>query len=146
MTAAEKKGIIRSAGSAYVWSIAGDWSEVKENAGKLRARLHELRNRRYREETFDDAVKRLDITKERLHQRHDQLLGLSIIYALICIVVFGFLCATQFSPHPINHALMSIGVMLLAGSKFITARFRVAQIRSGQLFGFKEWLLRGVAK
>lgn len=146
MTGERKKGIIRRAGSAYVWSIAGDWQEVKENAGRLRARLAALRNFKYRDESFGDAVSRLGLTKEQLHRRHDQLFGLSIVYGLIVIVALGFLCATPYSPHPINHALMSVGVTVLAGSKFITARFRVAQIRYGRLFGFKEWLLGGVAK
>lgn len=146
MTGERKKGIFRRAGSAYAWSIAGDWQEVKENAGRLRARLAALRNYKYREESFGDAVSRLRLTKEQLHRRHDQLFGLSVIYGLIVIVALGFLCATSYSPHPINHALMSVGVMILAGSKFITARFRVAQIRSGRLFGFKEWLLGGIAK
>lgn len=146
MTGERKKGIFRRAGSAYAWSIAGDWQEVKENAGRLRSRLAELRNSKYREESFGDAVSRLMLTKEQLHHRHDQLFGLLVIYGLIVIVALGFLCATPYSPHPINHALMSVGVMILAGSKFITARFRVAQIRSGRLFGFKEWLLEGIAK
>lgn len=146
MTGEKKKGIFRRAGSAYVWSVAGDWCEVKENFGKLRARLAALRNFKYREESFGDAVSRLGLTQKELHRRHDQLFGLSVIYGLIVIVALGFLCATPYSPHPINHALMSVGVMILAGSKFITARFRVAQIRAGQLFGFKEWLLGGIAK
>lgn len=146
MTGERKKGIIRRAGSAYAWSIAGDWQEVKENAGRLRARLAALRNFKNRKESFGDAVSRLGLTKEQLHHRHDQLFGLSVIYGLIVIVALGFLCATPYSPHPINHALMSVGVTILAGSKFITARFRVAQIRAGHLFGFKEWLLGGIAK
>ena len=140
MTGERKKGIIRRAGSAYAWSIAGDWREVRENFGKLRARLAELRNAQYLDESFNEAVDRLGLTQAQLHQRHDQLFGLSVIYGLIVMVAFGFLCATTYSPHPINHALMSSGVIIVAGSKFITARFRVAQIRAGRLFGFKEWL------
>lgn len=146
MTKERKKGIIRRAGSAYAWSIAGDWREVRENFGKLRARLAELRNAQYLDESFAEAVDRLGLTRAQLHQRHDKLFGLSVIYGLIVLVAFVFLCATTYSPHPINHALMSSGVIIVAGSKFITARFRVAQIRAGRLFGFKEWLLGGIAK
>lgn len=133
-------GIVRRVGSAYVWSIAGDWREVRENAGRLRERLRALRNRRYRDEDFDEAVDRLGLSKERLRQRHDQLSGLAMLYGTITLIALGFVCAAPLSEHPINHALMSIGVAVVAGSKFLSARFRVAQIRAGQLFGFKEWL------
>lgn len=135
------KGAARRVGKAYIWSVAGDWREVRENFSRLRARLDELRNPKYRNESFDDAVSRLGLTKAELHRRHDQLLGLSAIYGLIVLVAIGFLCLAPYSSHPINHALMSLGVIIVAGSKFLASRFRVAQIRAGQLFGFKEWLL-----
>ena len=138
-------GAARRVGKAYVWSIAGDWREVRENFGKLRARLAELRNSRYLDESFAEAVDRLGLTRAQLHQRHDQLFGLSVIYGLIVLVAFGFLCATTYSPHPINHALMSIGVALVAGSKFLATRFRIAQIKSQRFFGFGEWL-RGAGR
>lgn len=141
-----KKGIFRRAVSAYAWSIAGDWREVNGNAKRLRARLAALRNFKYREESFDDAVNRLGLTKAELHRRHDQLLGLSAIYGLIVLVAIGFFCIAPYSTHPVNHALMSLGVIIVAGSKFLASRFRVAQIRSRWLFGFKEWLLGGIAK
>jgi hypothetical protein len=139
---AEKKpGIIRRVGSVYVWSIVGDWSEVRDNARRVRERFDQLRSRRYRKENFADAVARLGLTNECLCARHDQLSSLSVIYGLIVLVAFGSLCAAPWSEHPINHALMSIGVALVAGSKFLASRFRAAQIRAGKLFGFKDWLL-----
>lgn len=139
-------GVVRRVGSAYVWSIAGDWKEVRENAGRLRDRLHGLRNREYREESFDDAVERLGLTQERLRQRHDQLFGLSMIYGLIALIAVGFLCVTPLSEHPFNHALMSLSVLIVAGTKFLAARFRVAQLRAGRLFGFKVWLFGQVPR
>lgn len=135
------KLVARRVGKAYIWSIAGDWREVRENFGRVSDRLAALRNPKYRAESFDEAVIRLGLTQEQLHRRHDQLFGLSVIYALIVIVALGFLCATSYSPHPVSHALMSIGVMAVSGSKFIAARFRVAQIRAGRLFGFRQWLI-----
>lgn len=134
-------GVARRVGSVYVWSIAGDWREVRENAGRLRERLHGLRNRKYREESFDCAVERLGLTKEQLRQRQDQLFGLSVIYGLIVVIAVVFLCVAPLSAHPVNHALMSLGVIIVAGTKFLAARFRVAQIHSRRLLGFKEWLL-----
>jgi len=133
-------GVVRRVGSAYVWSIAGDWHEVRENASRLRERLRSLRNGKYREEDFDGAVARLGLSKETLRQRHDLLVGLSMLYATITVIALAFAVAAPFSGHPINHALMSIGAAVVAGSKFLAARFRVAQIRAGELFGFKQWL------
>lgn len=133
-------GLVRRVGAAYVWSIAGDWREVRENAGRLRERFRALRSRRYRNEDFSTAVARLGLSKERLRRRHGQLYGLSVLYALIMAIALAFVCAAPFSEHPFNHALMSIGVAIVAGSKFLAARFRAAQIRAGRLFGFKEWL------
>lgn len=133
-------GVVRRVGSLYVWSIAGDWKEVRENAGRLRERFRALRNRRYRDEDFDEAVARLGLSRETLRHRHDQLAGLSMLYATITAIALVFAIAAPFSEHPINHALMSIGVATVAGSKFLAARFRVAQIRAGELFGFREWL------
>lgn len=136
------QGITRRVGRAYVWSVAGDWREVRDNAGRLRDRLRDLRNRRYRDEDFDEAVARLGLSKERLRQRHDQLFGLAMLYGTIALIALAFVCAAPFSEYPINHALMSTGVAVVAGSKFLSARFRVAQIRAGQLFGVGEWLKR----
>lgn len=133
-------GAVRRVGSIYAWSVLGDWREVRENATRLRDRLQAMRNRRYRDEQFDDAVARLGLSDEKLNRRRGQLSGLSVLYGSIVIVALLFLCATPLSDHPINHAVMSIGVMIVAGSKFLAAKFRVAQIDAGRLFGFNEWL------
>lgn len=125
---------------AYVWSVAGDWSEVRENVGHVQQRLRALLGGKYRTESFEDAVDRLGLTNETLKRRHDQLAGLSIIYGIIVIVALLFLAATPISDHPFNHALMSLGTAILAGTKFLSARFRVSQIRAGDLFGFWQWL------
>jgi hypothetical protein len=140
-----EKGIVRRVGRIYAWSILGTWREVRENASRLGQRLRELRDYRHRFETFTDAVDRCGLTTERLVKRHDELTSLAVLYAVIVIISLGFLAAAPQSEHPINHALMSIGVMLVAGSKFLVTRFRIAQIKAKRFFGFGEWL-RGLAK
>jgi hypothetical protein len=131
---------VRRVGTAYVWSITGDWREVRENAERVSNRLQGMWRRKYREESFTEAVERLQLTDECLKQRHRQLANLSILYALIVVVALFFLSATPLSDHPFNHALMSVSAIIVASTKFMAARFRVAQIRAGQLFGFKEWI------
>lgn len=145
MSDEKEKGIVRRVGQIYAWSILGTWREVRENASRLGQRLRELRDYRHRFETFTDAVDRFGLTTERLTKRHDELTSLAVLYAVIVIIGLGFLAAAPHSEHPINHALMSIGVMLVAGSKFLVTRFRIAQIKAQRFFGFGEWL-RGLAK
>jgi len=138
-------GIVRRVGRMYAWSILGTWREVRENASRLGQRLRQLREGPRRYETFTDAIDRFGLTTERLVRRHDELTSLSVLYAVIVVIGLGFLVAAPQSEHPINHALMSIGVMLVAGSKLLAARFRIAQIKAQRFFGFWEWL-RGLTK
>lgn len=140
------KTAIRRVGKAYVWSVTGDWSEVRENAERVHQRLRGLLHRKHRRESFAEAVDRLELTNEMLRQRHDQLAGLSVVYGLIVVTALGFFAASPLSDHPFSHALMSLGAVVLAGTKLLAARFRVAQIRAGQLFGFWEWLFGRTSK
>lgn len=132
-------GVTKRVGKAYVWSITGDLKEVRENAQRLRDRIHGLMHRKYAQESFEDAVERFGISAQDLKKRHDMLSALSLLYGAIFIVALISLGASFFSPHPVNHALMSVGVMLIAGTKFLAARFRLDQIRQRKLFSFKGW-------
>lgn len=133
-------GMVRQVGRAYAWSILGNWREVRENASRLQERLRQLRDGQPRRETFTDAVDRFGLTKERLLKRHDELTSLSVLYGVISVLGLAFLLGASYSEHPINHALMSSGVVLVAGSKFLATRFRIAQIKAQRFFGFGEYL------
>lgn len=138
-------GIVRRVGRLYAWSILGTWREVRDNATRLQQRLRQLRDGPRRHETFTDAVDRFGLTTERLVKRHNELTSLSVLYAVIVVIGLGFLAAAPQSEHPINHVLMSIGAIVVAGSKFLVTRFRIAQIKAQRFFGFGDWL-RGLAK
>jgi len=138
-------GIVRRVGRAYAWSILGNWREVRENASRLQERLRQLREGRSRYETYTDAVERFGLTKAHLLKRHEELSSLSVLYGVIAGIGIAFMLGAPYSEHPINHALMSIGVALVAGSKFLATRFRIAQIKSQRFFGFGEWL-RGAGR
>jgi len=135
-------GITKRVGKAYAWSITGDLKEVRENASRVKERLHGLLNRKYANETFEEALERHQVTDKHLKQRYDTLAGLSVLYGAIVLVALVSLAASYFSPRPINHALMSLGVVVVASTKFLSARFRVAQIRERKLFSFKSWSYR----
>ena len=129
-------------GKKWVWTAIGDWSEVKQNAKRICQQLKSLTGRQYRQESFTQAVERLNLNDAALAARARYLHALSILFGLMTIVAGIFLVMTPWSPNPINHFLVSLGVLTLSGSRFLVTRFRVAQIHHKKLFGFKSWLLR----
>jgi hypothetical protein len=135
-----ESGIVRRVGRVYAWSILGNWREVRENASRLQQRLRQLREGRSRHETFTDAVDRFGLTKERLLKRHEELSSLSVLYGVIAVIGIAFMLAAPYSEHSINHSLMSLGVVLVAGTKFLATRFRISQIKAQRFFGFGEWM------
>lgn len=127
-------------GGFYLWTVTGNLQERKDDIKRIKDGVNSILNRSYRSETFEDAVARKGLSEKDLAQRADSIAALGFLYGLITLIAILFLLATPLSPSPINHALMSAGVSFVAGSKFLAARFRVAQIRSRSFFDFKEWL------
>lgn len=127
-------------GGFYLWTVTGSLQERKDDINRIKDGVNSILNRRYRNETFEEAVERKGLSEKDLAQRADSIAALAFLYGLITLISILFLLATPLSPSPINHALMSAGVSFVAGSKFLAARFRVAQIRSRSFFDFKEWL------
>lgn len=127
-------------GGFYLWTVAGDLQERKDDFKRIKDGVNNILNRSYRNESFEDAVARKGLTEKDLVERANSIAALGFLYGLITVIAFLFLLATPLSAHPINHALMSVGVSFVAGSKFLASRFRVAQIRARSFFDFKEWL------
>jgi hypothetical protein len=132
---------VKKVARAYVWTITGDLKERKEDFRRIKDGLDRILNRRYRHESFEDAIARAKVTDSDLAKRADFLSAMAFLYGLVSAISLLFLLATKFSPNPINHALMSTGVALVSGSRYLAVRFRVAQIRARELFSFKEWIL-----
>ncbi|KAG0166433.1 hypothetical protein DFQ30_007198 [Apophysomyces sp. BC1015] len=129
---ANAKGAARVAkrvGGFYAWTVAGDLQERKDDFKWIKARLDGILNRRFRHESFDEAVARLGLTDEDLKKRTDYLASLGFLFGLITALALLFLAATPLSPSPLNHALMSSGVACVAGTKYLAIRFR----REGEL-------------
>lgn len=144
-----KGGVLRKVGRAtawvgkkWVWTVTGDWREARQNAKRIYSLLKSLTGRTYREESFSEAVTRLRLSEEDLDARCRHLHALSVLFGLMAIVAGVFLALVPWSPSPINHGLMSFGVLALSVSRYLVTRFRVAQIRERKLFGFKSWLSR----
>ncbi len=134
-------GGAKKVGRFYVWTITGDLNELKENTKSIKDRFSGILHREYRNETFEQAVERLRVTDRDLAERLSHLSGIAFLYGLVAAIAFLFFLATPLSVNPLNHGMMSFGVGFMSGAKFLTTRFRMAQIRARELFGFKEWLL-----
>ncbi len=132
----------RHIGSFYIWTVAGNFKELRDNTKRIKDGFKGILNRHYRHESFEDVVQRLNLSEDDLNQRADFLAALAFLFGLIAVIAFFFLLATPLSPSPINHAMMSFGVAFVAGAKYVTTRFRVAQIRARNFFDFSAWFTR----
>jgi len=139
---------VKRAGRAYAWTVTGDLGELKENTKRIKDGVKGILHRKYRNESFDEAVARLRLPRKALEERANQLAAMAFLYGLIAAIALLFLSATPLVGHVwwdrLNHAAMSFGVFFVAVAKCVTTRFRAAQIRQRKFFEFKEWLLRKV--
>ncbi|MBR8029899.1 hypothetical protein KDX27_39055 [Burkholderia cenocepacia] len=127
----------------YRTSLLGDVSVISDSVKRTRERLAALAGQQREEmkhETFADAVARLHLTDDRLQRKHQEFEFTAAVWFALCAVSFVFLLLSVVSAHPISQAALSIGVMALAASHAIKARFRAAQVRQRELFGFTAWL------
>ena len=129
-------------GAFYIWTVTGNLDDLKANTKNIKEGVKGILNRRYRRESFDDAVRRLKLSENDLNARVDHLSALAFLFGLITLIALIFVVVTPLSHSPVNHALMSIGVMVVAGAKLLTTRFRIAQIKNRKFFEFKDWLFR----
>jgi uncharacterized membrane protein (DUF485 family) len=121
---------LKFVGRAYVWSIAGNFDEMKQNIKRIGKRLDQLKNHQYRQESFEEAIRRHGLSEENLKKKAEFLSAISSLYGLVAIISFMFLLFSYWYAHPYNHAVMSFGVLLIGSIRYLTIRFRIAQIRA----------------
>ncbi|MCA7889710.1 hypothetical protein LGM58_41770 [Burkholderia contaminans] len=134
---------------AYRTSLLGDISVISKSAKRTRERLAvlaDLARKEARRETFTEAVARQGLSDEQLLHTQQSLELKAAVWFALCAVAFTFLVTSAVSVHPISQAGLSIGVLTLAASHAIKARFRAAQIRRRELFDFAVWLFGGPKK
>jgi len=145
---ARSASAVKWTGRAYVWTVTGDLGELKKNTKRIKDGVKGILHRKYRNETFEEAVARLGLPRKALDERANQLAAMGFLYGLIATIALLFLLATPLVGlslwDRLNHAALSFGVLFVAAAKFATTMFRVAQIRRRKFFGFKEWLFRKV--
>lgn len=133
----------------YRTSLMGDVSVITKSVKRTRERLAELAGLARKEakrETFAEAVARLGLSDAQLLHTQQGLELKAAVWFALCAVAFVFLVMSVVSVHPVSQAALSIGVMALAASHAVKARFRAAQIRRRELFDFAAWLFGGLKK
>ncbi|WP_069357866.1 hypothetical protein [Burkholderia cenocepacia] len=134
---------------AYRTSLLGDISVISKSVKRTRERLADLADQARKEarrETFAQAAARQGLSDEQLLHTQQGLELKAAVWFALCAVAFTCLVMSAVSAHPISQAGLSIGVLALAVSHAIKARFRAAQIRRRELFDFTAWLFGGPKK
>lgn len=139
---AAKTAISAVTGWTILKQVAGVVVETGAAAGRIGGMLRRLLVRKTpRTETFADAVARLRLTDADLQARQRDFHFYSALSFLAAVVGFGFLVFAPMSEHPLSHALLSAGLIAVAGARTLSWHFRACQVRDRALFGFGEWLV-----
>lgn len=93
-------------------------------------------------ETFDEALKRLNITEQELDQRRKEFVRLMIIYLLIAAGVFAYSIFIVFKFKNIMGFIMGFAITLYALSHAFKYHFWIFQIKHKKLgCSLKDWYL-----
>lgn len=93
-----------------------------------------------REESFNEAQVRLNWTESDIEGFMSYRKKEVTIYALLTAVAFLFACGAPYSENPLTHLVTSLAVMLMIGTRWLVAHFRLTQLRHRALFSFAEYL------
>ncbi|MDP1977831.1 MAG: hypothetical protein WA071_25370 [Undibacterium umbellatum] len=93
-----------------------------------------------REESFNEARERLGWTEDDIAGFLEYRKKETTIYALLTAVAFLFACGAPYSENPWSHLVTSLAVMLMIGTRWLVAHFRLTQVRHRALFSFAEYL------
>lgn len=144
---AKRPGVVRrSAGAVgrfWRWSVIGDYAQFRDSAGALVRGLRSATARQQaRQEAFAEAMARLGLTAADVQQRIEELRGRSLLYGGIAGVALVIFMAMPWVTNPMSHALLSLGVFLLALVRYSAVRFRMAQCQQRELMPYWTWVRR----
>jgi hypothetical protein len=137
---------VRKFFSLYTYSLVGDVGAEIESKKRTWSSLKALISApaRRREESFAQAMQRLGVDEEALAKRLKVLRMQTTVYLGVAVIAFVMLTMSPFVARPLTNLLMSLGVFGLCVTRGGIARFRVCQIEQRDLFGFRQWIERGL--
>jgi hypothetical protein len=131
---------------AGLYSLVGDrkafMEERRRNLGLIRGFIEKLRPRRGLKETFAEAMARQGLTYTHLAEIEASLVRQSRIYSVALTVVLLVFCGLPWVSEPLSHIAMCFSLGAYCGAILFRVRFRLAQVRSRELFSLWTWLRR----
>lgn len=93
------------------------------------------------EETFEEALVRLNMTEEDIHQRELYFKRLTSIFILFAILIFVYLLYLLFFKHAYFVSLGCVGILMIIAGQIFRYNFWLFQMRERRLgCTFREWL------
>lgn len=117
-------------------------SDAKKAAGITKSAIKRLFTSVHsdREESFAEAQERLGWTEEDIAGFLNYRKKETLIYGVLTAVAFLFACSAPYSENPASHFITSVAVMMMIGTRWLVAHFRLTQIRCRALYSFGEYL------
>lgn len=147
----KKPGIARRAavgvGKAWAYSLgitslAREFGRIGGNVaaggGFVRRKLADG-PQNYRNETFQEAIERLDLDEEHLVRQARVFSTRAWSWFASMMLATAWLARISISNAPWSHALLCFGLIGMSFAKSITWRFRFCQVRDRELYSFGPW-------
>ncbi len=117
-------------------------SDAKKAVGITKSAFRRLFTsvRSEREESFAEAQERLGWTEEDIAGFLAYRKKETFVYVVLTAVAFLFACSASYSENPMSHFVTSMAVMLMVGTRWLVAHFRLTQVRDRALYSFSEYL------
>lgn len=132
----------KGVGKAWAYSLFGDMRGELNRRRELYAWFKsKLTRKEGREETFDQALKRLKVGPEQLAEREASLAKMQAVYCCTGAVAFLILMLSPMVERPLTQFIMAFGVLVMCVVKAMVCRFRLFEIRQRRFVSFVDWMM-----
>lgn len=129
-------------GKAWAYSmfgdVRGDLNRRRELYAWFKSKLTRTPGR---EETFEQALKRLGVSAEQLAEREASLAKMQSVYGCTGAVAFLILLLSPMVDRPLTQFVMAAGVLSMCVVKTMVCRFRLFEIRHRRFVSFFDWMM-----
>lgn len=140
------KDFLKSFVNFPAWMGASHLKRTADDIGKMSKELFTVQSAQGREETFEEAVQRFNLSETDLAQRQRAFGRLAALYLFIFFCL-GVYAVYLWHKHDYLSVLMTFVLMLVAGSFAFKEHFWYMQMRQKRLgLTPKEWFLLTIGK